>query len=103
MSIVMPTLDPRSAQDPMLPRPAVIQAIKSEAYGISTFSMAFVDPAETAAYRFFPGQFNMLYLPGVGEVAMVWALRTSTAFLNSASLVIPLTKSNLLFCQLSKP
>ena len=37
------------------------------------------------------------------EVAMVWALRMSTAFLNSSSVVIPLAKSNLLFCQLSKP
>jgi NAD(P)H-flavin reductase len=70
MSITMPTLDPRSATDPMLPHPAVIQAIKPEAYGISTFSLAFEDPAEAAAYRFAPGQFNMLYLPGVGEVAI---------------------------------
>jgi len=70
MSIAIPTLDPRSALDPMLPHPAVIQAIKPEAYGISTFSLGFVDPAEAAAYRFFPGQFNMLYLPGFGEVAI---------------------------------
>ena len=66
----MSTPDARSAADPMLPHPAVIQSIKPEAYGISTFSLAFRDPAEAAAYRFFPGQFNMLYLPGVGEVAI---------------------------------
>ena len=54
----------------MLPRLATIQAVKPEAYGISTFSMSFVDPTERAAYRFQPGQFNMLYLPGYGEVAI---------------------------------
>jgi NAD(P)H-flavin reductase len=54
----------------MLPRPAVIEAVKPEASGISTFSMTFVDAAEAAAYRFWPGQFNMLYLPGMGEVAI---------------------------------
>ena len=54
----------------MLPRLATIQGVKPEAYGISTFSMNFVDPVEQAAYRFQPGQFNMLYLPGYGEVAI---------------------------------
>jgi len=70
MSIAMPTLEPPSAQDPMLPHPAAIESIKPEASGIATFSLAFVDPAEAAAYRFSPGQFNMLYLPGMGEVAI---------------------------------
>ena len=54
----------------MLPQPAVIQAIKPEAAGIFTFTLQFSDPAEAAAYRFKPGQFNMLYLPGFGEVAI---------------------------------
>jgi NAD(P)H-flavin reductase len=54
----------------MLPSPAVIEAIKPEAYGISTFSLRFVDSGGPAAYRFQPGQFNMLYLPGAGEVAI---------------------------------
>ncbi len=56
--------------DPMLPRPAVIQAIKPEAAGVWSFSMAFANPADRDAYRFQPGQFNMLYLPGFGEVAI---------------------------------
>jgi len=70
MSIATPTLDPRAGLDPMLPHPAVIHSIKPEAYGISTFSLALTDPEESNAYRFRPGQFNMLYLPGFGEVAI---------------------------------
>jgi NAD(P)H-flavin reductase len=70
MSTVLPAADVQYPVDPMLPKLARIHAIKPEAYGISTFSMSFVDPEERAAYRFQPGQFNMLYLPGVGEVAI---------------------------------
>ena len=70
MSTAFASTELRSPVDPMLPRLATIQGVKSEAYGISTFSMNFVDPAERAAFRFRPGQFNMLYLPGFGEVAI---------------------------------
>ena len=56
--------------DPMLPSAARIRAIQPEAYGISTFLLAFDDPSLTRTYRFQPGQFNMLYLPGFGEVAI---------------------------------
>jgi NAD(P)H-flavin reductase len=54
----------------MLPRPAIIQAIKPEATEVSTFSMVFANPADRDAYHFQSGQFNMLYLPGFGEVAI---------------------------------
>ena len=70
MSVAFSTAELRTPLDPMLPRPAVIQAIKPEAYGVSTFSLAFTDPAEAAAFRFLPGQFNMIYLPAFGEVAI---------------------------------
>lgn len=70
MSTAFASTELRSPVDPMLPRLATIQGVKPEAYGISTFSMSFVDPVERAAYRFQPGQFNMLYLPGYGEVAI---------------------------------
>lgn len=56
--------------EPLLPRPAVVQSIRTEAYGISTFSLAFTEPEMAAAYRFKPGQFNMLHIPGCGEVAI---------------------------------
>jgi NAD(P)H-flavin reductase len=70
MSVAFPVTEPGSSVDPMLPRPALIQAIKPEAAGVWTFSMGFTDPADRDAYRFQPGQFNMLYLPGFGEVAI---------------------------------
>jgi NAD(P)H-flavin reductase len=70
MSGAVTALELPASPDSMLPRPAVIQAITPEAYGVATFSLALTDPAEAAAYRFLPGQFNMLYLPGFGEVAI---------------------------------
>lgn len=70
MSVAPPIPHRRLAIDPMMPQPAVIRAIQPEAYGISTFTMAFAEPARAAEYRFLPGQFNMVYLPGFGEVAL---------------------------------
>jgi NAD(P)H-flavin reductase len=56
--------------DAMLPHPAVIEEIQPEAYGVATFSLVFTDPAQASTYRFQAGQFNMIYLPGFGEVAI---------------------------------
>ncbi len=56
--------------EPLLPYPAVIQSIKTEAYGIATFTLKFQQPELAAAYRFKPGQFNMIHIPGCGEVAI---------------------------------
>lgn len=70
MTTAYPMTQWPEAVDPMLPRAAVIESVAPEAYGLSTFSLSFVDPAERAAFHFHPGQFNMLYLPGFGEVAI---------------------------------
>jgi NAD(P)H-flavin reductase len=70
MSVAVSPMELRTLPDPMLPRQAVIQDIKPDANGIAIFSLALVDPSEAAEYRFEPGQFNMLYLPGFGEVAI---------------------------------
>jgi NAD(P)H-flavin reductase len=70
MSVAFTPIEPRPALDPMLPQPALIEAIKPEAAGIYTFTLAFRDPEAAQAYRFAPGQFNMLYLPGFGEAAI---------------------------------
>jgi NAD(P)H-flavin reductase len=48
--------------------PARVTARRVEAEGIFTFTLRFVDDAVRRAYRFEPGQFNMLYAYGVGEV-----------------------------------
>lgn len=47
-----------------------IQDIVQEAPGIATYELAFEDEAVARSYRFAPGQFNMLYLPGFGESAI---------------------------------
>ncbi|HUH62202.1 MAG TPA: FAD/NAD(P)-binding protein [Terracidiphilus sp.] len=61
-------LEPLLRTDPMLPRQAVVRAIKPEAYGITTFSLEYSEP--DAPVGFSPGQFNMIHLPGIGEVAI---------------------------------
>jgi len=67
MTIVAPA--PRGT-NPWLPDLAVIQDIKREVPGIQTYALEFADPDVAASYRFLPGQFNMLYLPGIGESAI---------------------------------
>lgn len=47
-----------------------IEGITPEHPGVATYHLAFCEPAAGEAYRFEPGQFNMLYLPGVGEAAI---------------------------------
>ncbi|MCP4165904.1 MAG: Ni/Fe hydrogenase subunit gamma [Chloroflexi bacterium] len=48
--------------------PARITDIKEEAYAIATYSLALEDEAMREGYHFRPGQFNMMYVPGIGEV-----------------------------------
>jgi NAD(P)H-flavin reductase len=52
----------------MLPHPATITAITQEAYAIATYTLVFTDETVRKGYRFRPGQFNMLYVPGIGEI-----------------------------------
>jgi NAD(P)H-flavin reductase len=49
---------------------ARIADIRSEVAGVFTYDLVYDDADVAAAYRFEPGQFNMLYLPGVGESAI---------------------------------
>ena len=56
--------------DPYLPHPAVIRARRQESPTIFTLDLCFSDPAIQKSFSFSPGQFNMLYLYGVGEVAI---------------------------------
>jgi NAD(P)H-flavin reductase len=52
--------------DPMLPAPFVVQRVKRETYDTYTLELKPADPA--ARFDFAPGQFNMLYAFGAGEV-----------------------------------
>jgi NAD(P)H-flavin reductase len=47
-----------------------ILAVTTEANNVATYRLGFVDPQRAAAYSFAPGQFNMLYVPGIGEAAI---------------------------------
>lgn len=68
MSVLPTTFQSPRPLEPMLPRPVIIQSIQPEAHEIATFSLRFQEAAPD--YHFQPGQFNMLYVPGIGEVAI---------------------------------
>lgn len=59
---------PVGQRDPMLVRPVTIQKIAWETDDTFTLQFAVADLGE--GYRFRPGQFNMLYVFGVGEAAI---------------------------------
>lgn len=56
------------SEDIYLPRDAEIVARTQESETIFTLTVKFIDPKHEQAYQFQPGQFNMMYLYGVGEV-----------------------------------
>lgn len=60
--------DAPHALDAGPPHAATVVARTQESPTIFTLRLQLDDPAAQAAYRFAPGQFNMLYLYGVGEV-----------------------------------
>ena len=61
---------PAIAENPWLSQRVVIDHITPELPGVATYHLRFSDPAAHLAYHFRPGQFNMLYLPGAGEIAI---------------------------------
>jgi sulfhydrogenase subunit gamma (sulfur reductase) len=69
MTPVSRTIVQESA-NPYLIQPATIVEKIREAEGIDTYRLRFVDEQVRRSYRFAPGQFNMVYLFGVGEVAI---------------------------------
>ncbi|MCA9457917.1 MAG: hypothetical protein KC587_14725, partial [Nitrospira sp.] len=56
--------------NPYLIHPAVIVDRKQESTDIVTFRLQLTDPDHRKSFRFEAGQFNMLYVFGVGEVAI---------------------------------
>ena len=59
-----------AAANPYLIQPATIVEKIREAEDIATYRLRFVDEQARRSYRFAAGQFNMIYLFGVGEVAI---------------------------------
>lgn len=49
---------------------ATIDDVQPEIATVATYRLKLVDSETAREYRFQPGQFNMLYLPGCGEVAI---------------------------------
>jgi NAD(P)H-flavin reductase len=60
----------QTAANPYLIQPATIVEKIREAEDIDTYRLRFVDEQVRRSYRFAAGQFNMVYLFGVGEVAI---------------------------------
>lgn len=58
------------ASNPWLSHTAIITEITPEIPGVATYHLQLRDHAAAELYAFRPGQFNMLYLPGVGEAAI---------------------------------
>lgn len=56
--------------NPWLSHAVRIESVQQEIPGVATYDLSFLDPVVGQQYQFSPGQFNMLYLPGVGEVAI---------------------------------
>jgi NAD(P)H-flavin reductase len=54
-----------AAEHPMLPRPHKVRHVRRETEDTITMELA---PADGGAFAFAAGQFNMLFVPGVGEV-----------------------------------
>lgn len=56
--------------NPWLSHVATIESIQPEIESVATYHLRLSDEEIARAYRFQPGQFNMLYLPGCGESAI---------------------------------
>lgn len=54
-------------KDPFLPFEATIKWIKKETRDTSTYAISIKDRDIKRSYSFVPGQFNMIYIPGIGE------------------------------------
>ena len=66
MTSVHPTLH----ENPWRTHTVRITDLIDETEGVATYHLTLTEADGAAAYEFVPGQFNMLYLPGVGESAI---------------------------------
>jgi len=56
--------------DPWRTAAVTMKRVTNETPGVKTYDLEFVDAKLAAEFQFTPGQFNMLYVPGVGEAAI---------------------------------
>lgn len=70
MSLAAPQPEPATRLAPWTTWPVTIRRVRYEAPQIYTYDLAFEKPHVGREFRYLPGQFNMLYVPGVGEAAI---------------------------------
>lgn len=80
MSSFVEDVVPTNRIDPWKTFAVTIRHIRMEAPCVSTIDLAF-DDANSQPFQYCPGQFNMLYVPGVGEAAISIAGETSRGHL----------------------
>ena len=56
--------------DSLCPHPANVLSVRNESPSVATFLLEFQDQERERRYQVRPGQFNMIFVPGVGEVAI---------------------------------
>jgi NAD(P)H-flavin reductase len=66
----MTLLADKPLHNPWIANSARIVDIRPEVPGVATYDLEFDDSDAGERYRFEPGQFNMLYVPGYGESAI---------------------------------
>ncbi|MCA9128368.1 MAG: FAD/NAD(P)-binding protein [Planctomycetales bacterium] len=67
--------------DPWKMSSVTIRRVQHESSGVFTIEAEFDDPSFGKKFQFAPGQFNMLYAPGVGEAAISIAGSTEQGWL----------------------
>lgn len=71
MPAITPACGPaNAAADPWRSQAARILRVSAEVPGVQTYDLEFTERPVRDAYRFSAGQFNMLYIPGIGEAAI---------------------------------
>ncbi len=62
--------EPVCGMDTWMPVPTRILGMRKENFNTLTYELQIIDTGIRRHYRWHPGQFNMMYVPGVGEAAI---------------------------------
>ena len=98
MTAVAPTIhrpEPICGSDSMLPVLCRIIDVQQENFNTRTFQLRIEDDDLRSRYRWLPGQFNMLYVPGVGEAAISITVRRSWFFVRNSMTPLSVSTSHV--------
>jgi NAD(P)H-flavin reductase len=88
-AVVATRPEPICGMDTWMPVPARIVAVKDENFNTRTYQLQVIDPGIRKLYRWIPGQFNMIWVPGVGEAAIsISSDSTDTEYLSHTIRVV---------------